>query len=56
MLCKPQDADSLFDAMKAFLALPHPRREAMGTAGRTHMEAVFDKEKVVQATLDALNL
>jgi galacturonosyltransferase len=56
MLCKPQDADSLYFAMEAFLRLPHSQKAAMGTAGRTHMEAVFDKEKVVQATLDALNL
>lgn len=56
MLCKPQDADSLYFTMEAFLRLPHSQKAAMGTAGRTHMEAVFDKEKVVQATLDALNL
>lgn len=56
ILCKPQDADSLYFTMEAFLRLPHSQKAAMGTAGRTHMEAVFDKEKVVQATLDALNL
>ena len=56
ILCKPQDPDSLFSAMERFLHLPHDQKAAMGTAGREHMEAVFDKEKVVQATLDALNL
>lgn len=56
MLCKPQDANSLFSAMEAFLRLPHSRKAAMGIAGRAHMEAVFDKKKVVQSTLDALNL
>ena len=55
LLCRPQDTDSLYDAMKAFLALPHPRREAMGTAGRTHMETVFDKQKVVEQTIAALS-
>lgn len=56
ILCKPQDVDSLYSAMERFLALPHDQKAAMGTAGRSHMEAVFDKEKVVHSTLDALNL
>lgn len=54
LLCKPQDADSLYEAMKAFLELPQEKREAMGLAGRRHMERVFDKRVVVEKTMQAL--
>ena len=56
LLCEPQDADSLYDAMVRFLDLSREQREAMGKAGRSHMEAVFDKKKVVAETLKALGL
>lgn len=55
-LCKPQDSDSLYDVMKRFLSLSPDEKAAMGLAGRKHMEATFDKQKVVQATVDALEL
>ena len=54
LLCKPQDADSLYEAMKTFLSLPRETRGRMGVQGRTHMEAVFDKKKVVADTLKEL--
>lgn len=54
ILCKPQDADSLYDAMKDFLRLSSQEREAMGKAGRLHMEKVFDKKKVVKQTMRSL--
>lgn len=56
ILCKPQDAESLYWAMKTFLALPKEARESMGKASRAHMEAVFDKKKVVADTLAALEI
>ena len=56
LLCQPQDAESLYAAMKRFLALPMQERAAMGAAGRRRMEAIFDKEKVVNATLEGLGL
>ena len=55
-LCLPDDEQSLYDQMRRFLALSHEERAAMGRAGRQRMEAVFDKEKVVDATLEALGL
>ena len=55
LLCASQNADSLYGAMKAFLALPREERRAMGLAGRAHMEAVFDKRTVVEQTLAALD-
>lgn len=54
LLCKPQDADSLYETMKHFLSLPRETRVRMGVQGRTHMEAVFDKKKVVADTLKEL--
>lgn len=54
LLCRPQDADSLYEAMKAFLELAPEKQAAMGAAARAHMEAVFDKQKVVAQTIDAL--
>ena len=56
LLCQPQDADSLYKAMKRFLTLPTETRTQMGKAGRAHMEAVFDKKKVVEKTIDQLDL
>ena len=54
LLCEPKDADSLYRAMKQFLTLTHRERETMGQAARTHMEAVFDKKKVVEETMERL--
>ena len=54
ILCQRQNADSLYEAMKAFLKLSCQQRAAMGMQGRAHMEAVFDKKKVVADTLQAL--
>lgn len=56
LLCRPKDADSLYEAMKRFLSLPPETRAQMGRAGRAHMEAVFDKKKVVADTISALDL
>lgn len=56
LLCKPQDPDSLYEAMKRFLAIPEEQRARMGEMGRRHMEDVFDKKKVVAATIHALGM
>ena len=56
LLCEAKNADSLYDAMAQFIAMPRNVREAMGKAGRERMEAIFDKKKVVAATLKALGL
>lgn len=56
LLCEKQNADSLYEAMKTFLEMPHEARAAMGRAGRAHMEAVFDKKLVVAETVGALGL
>lgn len=56
LLCEPQNADSLYKAMKRFSELSAEERAAMGRAGRAHMEKIFDKRKVVKATLKGLGL
>lgn len=56
LLCEPKDTDSLYEAMKRFLSLSPENRARMGRAGRAHMEAVFDKKKVVMETVKALDL
>ncbi|MDO4622116.1 MAG: glycosyltransferase family 4 protein [Eubacteriales bacterium] len=55
-LCKARDADSVYQAMKTFMKLSREEREAMGKEGRQHMEAVFDKEKVVMETMKGLGI
>ena len=55
-LCAPRDTESLYMEMKRFLALTAEERAAMGAAGRKRMEELFDKEKVVNATLEGLGL
>lgn len=54
LLCQPKDPESLYQAMRQFLALDTAAREEMGRAGRRRMEARFDKKKVVAATLERL--
>ena len=56
LLCEVKDAQSLYQAMKAFVELPVEKRAAMGTRGRKHMEENFEKSKVVEATIRALRL
>ena len=56
LLCRPKDTDSLYAQLRRFLMLSPEERAAMGQAGRAHMEAVFDKKKVVAETVKALGL
>ena len=55
-LCEKQNVDSLYQVMKEFIGLSHEERKAMGLAGRKHMEKVFDKKKVVQDTIQKLDV
>ena len=51
-LCKPEDADSLYEAMKRMIL--SERREEMGKAGREHMIKEFDKKIIVNKTMSRL--
>lgn len=48
------NADDLYRIMKKFSILSYDERKMMGLAGRKHMEAIFDKEKVVEETIKIL--
>lgn len=56
MLCRVRDSESLYDAMSRFLQLSAAEKEAMGVAGRRHMEEVFDKRRVVAETVRHLEM
>lgn len=47
-----KSADSLTDALRAFLALSREERIAMGKRARSHVEKHFDRETVVEAYLE----
>ena len=53
-LCEKKNADDLYRVMKKFTELSFAERKAMGLAGRNRMEAVFDKKRVVDATIARL--
>lgn len=50
-LCPKQSAEEVYHCMKLFMQLGYEQRKQMGMEGRRHVEEVFDKEKVVAATL-----
>lgn len=54
LLCRSQDADSLYEVMAQFLKLTPQQRCQMGLAGRKHMEQTFDKQKVIAETIKNL--
>lgn len=53
-LCEKQNTDNLYEVMKKFTRMTYEERKAMGMAGRKHMEEIFDKKKVVKATIEGL--
>ena len=50
-LCEKQNPDDLYQTMKRFAGLSYEQRKAMGLAGRKRMEALFDKNQVVEQTV-----
>ena len=53
-LCEPQNIESLYASMAKMIAIGSEGRALMGCEGRKHMEAVFDKKKVVAETIKHL--
>lgn len=53
-LCEPQNTEDLIKIMRKFVGLSFEQRQAMGLAGRKHMEAAFDKKKIVKKTMEKL--
>jgi glycosyltransferase involved in cell wall biosynthesis len=52
--CELRDAESLRDAMLAFIRLPDEDKRAMGLAGRRKMEREFDRGIVVNAYMSEI--
>ena len=52
LLCKPCDADSLYEQMK--LMIKTENRKEMGLAGRQHMIKEFDRNIIIQKTIKQL--
>lgn len=53
-LCEPKNADSLYNRIKEFIELSYESKVSMGKRARKHMEDVFDKNKVVEKTIDRI--
>ena len=45
---EPKDSGDLIRAVREFIALPHPEKEAMGKAGREKMEREFNRGTVIE--------
>lgn len=55
-LAEKKDTYDLYQAMKKMCELSAEERERMGMTGRKHMEAVFDKRKVVKKTIEIIGV
>ncbi|MDD6072415.1 MAG: glycosyltransferase family 4 protein [Clostridiales bacterium] len=55
-LCKKMDTEGLVECMEKFLQLDENQRKEMGNAGSRKMLEEFDKKKVVQETIQAINI
>jgi galacturonosyltransferase len=56
-LCKPKDADSLYNCMKRFMSLPYETRAEMGRASRGKVEKSFSRDIVIATMIkEAENL
>lgn len=55
-LTEVRNENSLYDALKRFCDLSYGKKTAMGTAGRAHIEKVFNKYHVVEMTMKGLGL
>lgn len=51
-----QSTESLIDAIEKFIELPYERKKKMGVLGRQKIEAEFNRQKVVDAYIDELNV
>jgi len=54
LLCRPRDAESLYQQMRRIAELSVQERRAMGVAGRRKIEREFDKQMVVEKTIQIL--
>ncbi len=55
ILCKPRSSFEFIRALEKMIALTSSEREAMGRAGRTHVEKNFDRNLVIRAYREELD-
>lgn len=55
-LVERKNSNELYCTMKKFTGLSYETRKTMGLLGRKHMEAVFDKKKVIEDTIAAMGI
>ena len=53
-LVKPNDTESLLEAVEKFIQLPLEKRREMGLAGRKKVEQEFDRQIVVEAYMQRI--
>ena len=53
-LFKAKDADSMVNAIRAFLSTPYESRASMGRKARAFVEENFDRRQVVAAYLEEI--
>lgn len=52
--CKVRDIEDLYEKIKMFVDTDFEEKVKMGQAGRRHMEDIFDKDKVVNKTVEEI--
>ncbi|MCC3869663.1 glycosyltransferase family 4 protein [Terrisporobacter mayombei] len=52
--CKVRDSVDLYKKIKMFVDMDFEEKVKMGQAGRRHMEDIFDKDKVVEETVEEM--
>lgn len=55
-LCDVKNEESLYQTLVRFIELDYKAKRRMGEAGRGRMMEIFDKNKVVDATMNALRI
>lgn len=55
-LCEVKNGESLYQEIKKFIDLEYEKKKELGKNSRRHMKEVFDKRKVVDKTMEGLEL
>jgi len=49
-----KNSEDLYEKIRMFVDMDFEKKVRMGQAGRRHMEEVFDKDKVVEDTVEEM--
>ena len=56
LLINPRDKIDLYEKMNEFILLQHEAKIKMGIEARLHIEAFFDRKKIIYDTLTAMDV